>query len=382
MKLKNLYLVSMALLAGVLASCNDDIENFDNQLYINASIKTSTVLLKSTVPATEGQFQLSMAKPVDHDITASLKVDASLVSAYNEAYYDNAEMLPEGHYTLENEQVAIPAGTILSDMVSVKFSKLDELDRDKVYVLPVTVAQANISVLQSASTMYYILKGAALINTVPDLTKNSVFVTWNNPDVVNHMKQFTAECLVRFDKFGKLISSVMGIEGHFLLRVGDAGVPDNQLQIAASPNLTSADLAIPTGEWLHIAMTFNEGDITVFYNGKQVYAGHTNMSEVNWGQTQTNEGNGFWIGHSYNYDRWLEGNISEVRIWNKALTKDEINAKDHFYEVIPGSEGLVAYWKFDEGAGTSIHDYSGNENHATAVNALTWNAVELPAKAK
>lgn len=382
MKLKNLYLVSMALLTGALASCGDDVENFDNQLYINASVKTSTVLLKSTVPTTEGQFQLSMAKPVDQDITATVKVDASLVSVYNEAYYDNAEMLPEGHYALENQQVAIPAGTILSDFVSVKFSKLDELDREKVYVLPVTVAQANISVLQSASTMYYVLKGAALINTVPNVTKNSVFVEWKTPEVVNHMKQFTAECLVRFDKFGKLISSVMGIEGHFLLRVGDNGIADNQLQIAASPNLTSSDLAIPTNEWLHIAMTFNEGDVTVYYNGKQVYAGHTNMTEVNWGQTKTDEGNGFWIGHSYNDERWLEGNISEVRIWNKMLTKEEINAKDHFYEVAPHSEGLVAYWKFDEGAGTSIHDYSGNENHAIAVNALTWNAVELPAKAK
>ena len=44
----------------------------------------------------------------------------------------------------------------------------------------------------------------------------------------------------------------------------DAGIADNQLQIAASPNLTSSDLAIPTGEWLHIAMTFNEGDVTVY----------------------------------------------------------------------------------------------------------------------
>ena len=382
MKLKNLYLVSMALLAGALASCGDDVENFDNQLYVNASIKTSTVLLKSTVPTTEGQFQLSMARPVEHDVTATLKVDASLVSTYNETYYDHAEMLPEGHYTLATTQVAIPAGTILSDVVSVQFSRLNELDRDKVYVLPVTVAQANINVLQSASTMYYVLKGAALINTVPNMTKNLVYVTWNNPDVVNNMKQFTAECLVRFDKFGKMLSSIMGIEGHFLLRVGDAGIPDNQLQVAASPNLTSSDLVVPTNEWLHIAMTFNEGDVIIYYNGKQMYSGHTNMSEVNWGKTKTDEGNGFWIGHSYNRDRWLEGNISEVRIWNKVLTKEEINAKDHFYEVDPNSEGLAAYWKFDEGAGTSIHDYSGNGNHATAVEDLTWNAVELPAKAK
>ena len=35
MKLKSIYLVSMALLAGVFAACNDnDVENFDNQVYI------------------------------------------------------------------------------------------------------------------------------------------------------------------------------------------------------------------------------------------------------------------------------------------------------------------------------------------------------------
>ena len=34
----------------------------------------------------------------------------------------------------------------------------------------------------------------------------------------------------------------------------------------------------------------------------------------------------------------------------------------------------------NEGAGTAIHDYSGNENNATAVESLTWTAVELPAK--
>ncbi len=67
------------------------------------------------------------------------------------------------------------------------------------------------------------------------------------------------------------------------------------------------------------------------------------------GPPMTNEGNGFWIRHSYNRDRWLEGNISEVRIWNKVLTSAEINAKDHFYQVEPDADGLVSYWKFDGG---------------------------------
>lgn len=63
MKLKNLYLISIALLTGALVSCSDDTETFDNQVYVNASVKTSTVLLKNTVPTTEGQFQIAMAKP-------------------------------------------------------------------------------------------------------------------------------------------------------------------------------------------------------------------------------------------------------------------------------------------------------------------------------
>ena len=38
MKLKNLYLVSIALLAGMFAACSDDTENFDNRVYISYSL--------------------------------------------------------------------------------------------------------------------------------------------------------------------------------------------------------------------------------------------------------------------------------------------------------------------------------------------------------
>lgn len=384
MKLKNLYLISIALLAGVFTSCSDDTETFDNKIYVDASVKTSSVLLKNTVPSTEGRFQIAMAKPESKDITISLKADPALVDTYNAAFYDSAEALPSQYYTLETQQTTILAGSILSDFITVKFNNLTELDRDKVYVLPITIDQANVGVLQSARTMYYVLKGAALINVVADLTKNLVYVDWKNPEVANNLKQMTAEALIKVNKFDKMISSVMGIEGYFLLRLGDAGIPQNQLQVATGKgNLTSSDLAIPTGEWTHIAVTYNAdagGKITVYINGKNMLEGAVDFGPIDWAKTKTDEGNGFWIGHSYNRDRWLEGEIAECRIWNKVLTADEINSKDHFYQVEPDAAGLVSYWKFDEGVGTSIADYSGNGNNATAVEALTWNAVELPAK--
>lgn len=383
MKLKNLYLLSITLLAVALTACNDDTETFDNQVYVDASVKTSSILLKPSIPTVESQFRIAMAKPENQNVNISLKVEPALVETFNAAYYNNAEIVPAGYYTLETQQTVIPTGSVLSDVITVKFDKLSELDSEKVYVLPVTIEQANIGILQSARTMYYVLKGAALINVVADITENSVFVTWNTPEKVNGLRQLTAEVLIRVNKFGKEISTVMGIEGHFLLRIGDAGVPDNQLQIATSAgNVTSSDLVLPTGEWTHIAVTYDADakKIIVYINGKNKLEVEKDCGAINWGQTKTNEGNGFWIGHSYNYKRWLEGEISECRVWNKVLTADDINVKDHFYEVNPDTEGLVGYWKFNEGVGTVIADHTGNGNNATALETITWNAVELPVK--
>lgn len=61
----------------------------------------------------------------------------------------------------------------------------------------------------------------------------------------------------------------------------------------------------------------------------------------------------------------------------KVLTPEQINEKDHFYAVDPSSEGLIAYWKFDEGVGGAIKDYTQNGNDGTALTDLEWVEVEL-----
>ena len=88
----------------------------------------------------------------------------------------------------------------------------------------------------------------------------------------------------------------------------------------------------------------------------------------------------FYIGYSYSAGRELDGEFSECRIWNIAKSQEEI-VKD-VYEVAPESEGLVAYWKFDEGEGKTVRDHTGNGNDGIAASVITWTPVSLPAVAE
>ena len=85
---------------------------------------------------------------------------------------------------------------------------------------------------------------------------------------------------------------------------------------------------------------------------------------------------GCYIGSACDYTRWLPGDISEVRVWSVQRTAEQIATNP--YEVDPASEGLVAYWKFNEGAGNVITDQTGHGNDITGSGDPTWVKVEIP----
>lgn len=79
-----------------------------------------------------------------------------------------------------------------------------------------------------------------------------------------------------------------------------------------------------------MAVTFESGSVKVYLDGAEKCSGNVGTSSVNFGVKHSDESDGkprcFWIGYSYASDRYFDGQISEVRIWNKALTPEEINA--------------------------------------------------------
>lgn len=221
----------------------------------------------------------------------------------------------------------------------------------------------------------------ALISWAADMTGNRLFPKWENggPGVC---KAFTLETLVKFDDFDKAtggIFTIMGIEGKFLLRMGDVGNPLTNLQIATCAGNYNVPYACEANRWYHIAVVWENRIAYVYFDGELVGESQQfpETTYVGWPLWQyvpvdpdlspawSYEPDGtrvFWMGYSYDANRDTHGLMTEIRIWNRALTADEINAPNHFYTVDPNSEGLFSYWKFVEGEGSTVADATGKGN--------------------
>ncbi|GBG71527.1 hypothetical protein CBR_g8945 [Chara braunii] len=74
------------------------------------------------------------------------------------------------------------------------------------------------------------------------------------------------------------------------------------------------------------------------------------------------------------------GVIDELRLWNKACTEEEV--RQHMVRPLEGGEeGLVGYWKFDEGGGHTAYDFTSFRNHAVlgyGRRRPRWNASSAP----
>jgi len=83
-----------------------------------------------------------------------------------------------------------------------------------------------------------------------------------------------------------------------------------------------------------------------------------------------------FIGRSSDNGVSFNGILTEVRIWNRALSHDEID--NNRWRSLSGNEhGLAAYWPLNEGMGTVMNDHSGNASNGTLTTdmAQQWQPV-------
>ena len=383
MKFYKYSLALLTLATVAMSSCkSEDIDNkhhYENKLYVSSAPVCNDLLIKDKVTEYSREISYRIAEPADKDIEINFDVVPSKASTYNLIYNDRTTALDSYFYDIPKKKVTIKAGDLSSDNIVVNFKHIDELDKNKRYVLPVVIDDVSgIEVLESKRTVYFVIKEAALINVVANIKEVDFHIYWNKDIDVSQLSTLTVEALVRSDDWvagrDNAISTIFGVEGKFLIRVGDSDRPRDQIQIVTpegkfpGPNTVEE---LPVKEWVHIAVVYDAvTSERIFYkNGVAVYSDKNATNKIN----LTSQ---CFIGFSFDNSRRLPGEISEVRVWGIQRTAEQI--ANNPYKVDPESEGLIAYWKFDEGAGNIIRDHTGHKNNISSQKSPVWVEVELP----
>ena len=390
-KFNKIFLALTAVLA--LGSCQEDLglDVYENQLYMSSSERTK-LLYVSTEHSYSEVITASIAKPAEEVVNIRYGVDESMVEVYNTLYKDNAVMLPHENYYFSSYTDKINAGDVNSGSINIEFKDVLDLDKNVRYVLPVAIKESNMKILETRATKYYIFQGANLVNIVADMHDNYCDIDWQNPKVVTGLQEVTMEALVNANwsmECGDKMWTIMGIEGYVLMRVGDVGHEKNEFQFCGYPNGISNGPLIDYQKWTHIALTMSlaTGEATIYVNGVR-QPQSTTVTTSSWkalggisfdiDESVCNYPD-FHIGTAYNNTRNLCGYLAECRIWNRVLSAEELaDQRVRPYYVDPKSDGLVAYWKFNEGSGSTIIDRTGNGNNAIAKYPVKWVEMTLP----
>ena len=313
------------------------------------------------------------------------------------------------------------------------------LPLDETYLVPVRISGASMEILGGSDVAYYVVKRSSAITVAAQLGEGNWinFPTLDkygaNSKAWNGLTAMTYEALIYIDQFANSIvnasgntstvsiSSVMGVEQYLLLRIGDTNFERQQLQFDGSGNGSQfgkipgkdATKNLEAGRWYHVACTYDQTTQTVrIYVDGKIQSEETGVgiaipskkNQINlamralydlWNTTPDDqksqyetEDTGynslgdayqFFIGKSYDDYRPLNGKIAEARVWSVARTPEQI--WENMYEIENPADDptLLGYWKFNEGSGNTVKDYSMYGNDGVAEIDIVWPAgIEIP----
>lgn len=127
---------------------------------------------------------------------------------------------------------------------------------------------------------------------------------------------------------------------------------------------------INDGQWHHIAVSYDaDGTKSVYQDGSLINSTTDNISDYS--------GTGLSLGvgqdGTLSYGSAFPGEVSDVRIWNSALTSQELNDHRCLTDLSghPNLANLIHRWQFNEGSGSVVSDMIGS-NNGTINGTTTW----------
>lgn len=338
-------LIGLSLISTLFFGCKNGAE-YKDLIYITGIENTSSIKLTVDGPKSMGLTATASGK-ASHDVLVKFEVRPELLKSYNQSMNKKYMMPPEGSYAVEGTEVKMKTGSNVSDPVKISILSIEKFKDGESYCIPVSISSVNggFSILESSRTAFIVIDKTTITKAV-NFRGNYLRVDKFSTDpAVQNISAITMECRFKVDNFS-WINTIMGIEENFLMRCVDWDGDKNYnlemdaLVIGGKKYRHEAHSNLTAGKWYHAAIVCNGSKSLLYINGEldSEYSGREGA--VNLGII-----NPFYFGSSCG-SRFLNGSISEARIWTRALTAGEI--QDNMCYVDPTSEGLLAYWRFNQ----------------------------------
>lgn len=324
---------------------------------------------------------------------------------------DVPEYLPQGVFTIESIKPNIfPDGVVVDIEGRDLSSKLEDDKFDDTYVVEDTAATETVNYalatsggsatatttvsagdeIQAQSRIHYV-DTFATINGIPKAVINAEnssptsmvngkinkslsfdgvddYVEVNDSAVLSPLTAITLEFWFKWSGIRKTAASGLDwmtpfVKGTF--NSGEFGVLINRIDTAAnnlirfyiSNSISASYNAVLDSEYHHYAFTYDGAMAKIYLDG-------VNVASQSIVLALTDTTNNLRFGRNVSGVYPLDGSLDDARLWNVARSAVEI-IRDMKMELIGNEPGLVGYWKFNEGSGTTALDATTNANHGT-----------------
>lgn len=360
--------------AGMLTACDDaEADAIANSVYILEATSSKASKVAVEEDGAKVTFTVRMAEPLTQDVTATVKVDPSILTEYNALNSTNYEALPEEYYQFLSTEAVIKAGEVLAPQTEIQVSSFTTGGKN--FALPVVVDQVDgpIGKTITSSKFIFILDKPLIVKT-PRLqgsygqgVKCAPAEKWGIISAAWTLEGWVRMADLRSNNRALFTS---GSSDHEIyIRFGDVSRPGKYpdympyLQIKTLGSQVETGPVFERNKWAHFALTYDGTYCTIYVNGNQ--EAQFAPPAPKGGAVRFDQMTMIGSGSYFN----CECNLSQVRMWKIALSQTQIQ-NNMFYELDASNPDMMAYWKMDEGEGTFFADATGNGHDGTTDNTL------------
>lgn len=362
--MKKINIVNFIIAFTVIAfiGCeNAKYEVKDNNVYLSDATTS-----EAKVVVMEGNINIDvnirLAKKLDHDVELYIKINPTLLEEYNKANATEYNLIPNIEIP-DKGKVIIPAGEI-GALCRIPLADFDM--KGKRYAISVELSDVATKGIERSNTLsnFVYLISKPLITSVPVMKGYNEKMVRTAPATLWGIttKEWSLECLTNMSGYSNNNQAIfnMGSKDHEIyIRFGDANSPYNYLQIKTLGGQVETKRDLEPNKWYHWAFVYDGKTLTVYRDGEFNVKFEPPMPKG--GSIRFDYVEMISSG-SYFRDQCK---VSQVRLWKKAISGDQIKNNMHF-SIDPTNPNLIGYWPMNEGKGNTFADITGNGHNGTA----------------